>query len=603
MVDSGNSYPERVSRLVSWGHWFSFFNIILAMLIGVRFIAESAWPTTLLGQFYLFVSWIGHFGFLVFALYILILFPLTFVIPSRKLLRLLGVIFATLGLTLLLLDTQAYDKLHLHLNPVVWELLFSKEKSPINTQWQYLFAAVPIIFLIQLALSEWIWNKQRRLSQKKIGKPLTVIFFLCFLTSHFVYIWADAFFYKPITNQRANFPLSYPMTAKSFMEKHGLLDREEYERQLITNGGSAEVVNYPLEPLKFSGRGENYSVLMVMVSGLRADTLNAQVMPNSFEFAQHNQNFINHYSSSNNVYGVFGLFYGLPSSYASSIKAQNTTPLFLSSMYANNYQMGVFSSEEFADAEFYQQIFADLDIKAHHQSINSANTVENWQNWLTTLTSKPWFSYIDLGDVNRYEDVQQIAPQFNNQSNKAADKLLANYRSAAWSADQKIADIIATIEQRQEMDNTIIIITSDHGMEFNDNNNDSWGSDSNYSRYQLLVPMVIHWPNKAAAVYNHKTSHLDFSATMMKDLLHASSNPYDYSSGQSLFDVSSRRWILAGDSKKIALITDEHTTVVDEYGNYKMYDDNYQRDRDSKPKLSIVMQGLSELKRFYRKGD
>ena len=91
MVDSDNSYGERVSRLVSWGHWFAFFNIILAMLIGTSFIAQSPWPETFLGQAYLIISWIGHFSFLVFALYILILFPLTFIIPSRKLLRLISV--------------------------------------------------------------------------------------------------------------------------------------------------------------------------------------------------------------------------------------------------------------------------------------------------------------------------------------------------------------------------------------------------------------------------------------------------------------------------------------------------------------------------------
>ncbi|EKM29036.1 hypothetical protein VCHENC02_5116A, partial [Vibrio harveyi] len=52
-------------------------------------------------------------------------------------------------------------------------------------------------------------------------------------------------------------------------------------------------------------------------------------MPNLYQFAQDNQNFVNHYSSSNDTYGAFGLFYGLPSSYASSIKAQGSAPVML----------------------------------------------------------------------------------------------------------------------------------------------------------------------------------------------------------------------------------------------------------------------------------
>lgn len=116
MVNSGNSYAERVSRLVSWGHWFSFFNVIIAMLIGTRYIAESPWPDSFVGQVYLFSSWVGHFGFLIFALYVLLLFPLTFLIPNYKLFRIVGVLASTAGLTVLLLDTQAYEELNLHLN-------------------------------------------------------------------------------------------------------------------------------------------------------------------------------------------------------------------------------------------------------------------------------------------------------------------------------------------------------------------------------------------------------------------------------------------------------------------------------------------------------
>lgn len=156
MVDSGNTYGDRVSRLVGWGHWFAFFNIIAAMLIGTRYISQSPWPETLLGQLYLALSWVGHFGFLVFALYLLVLFPLTFIIPSRSLFRFLAVCFSTLGLTVLLIDTQAYQIINLHLNPVVWELLFSDETSSVSADLQHLFVVLPLIFLLELGLSEWV---------------------------------------------------------------------------------------------------------------------------------------------------------------------------------------------------------------------------------------------------------------------------------------------------------------------------------------------------------------------------------------------------------------------------------------------------------------
>ncbi|WP_194091335.1 DUF3413 domain-containing protein [Vibrio hibernica] len=605
MVDSRNTYGERVSRLVSWGHWFSFCNIIIAMLIGSRFITQSPWPDTLLGQAYLIISWFGHFAFLVFGLYILVLFPLTFVIPSRKLLRLISVLFATICLTVLLLDTQAYQKLHLHLNPAVWELLLSKDNTAFNAQWQYLFSAVPILFLIQIVISEWVWKKQRTLSRKKIGKPVTILFFLCFLSSHLIYIWADAFFYHPITSQRANFPLSYPMTAKSFMEKHGLLDKEEYLQRLEQRGSDNEVVNYPLEPIKFNGPGKNYNVLIVMVDNLRSDMLAKEIMPATFDFAKNNQNFINHFSASNNDYGVFSLFYGLPSSYASSIKAQDTKPLFLTTLSKRHYQMAAFSDNALEKPELYDQIFRQLEIKRDNKPDSDAknNVVNDWKYWLESNSNSPWFSYIELSDVENFEDNTGYTKPFPSNSKKALTLLKNRYQSAVSSADQSVDEILTAIKTKELLDNTIVIITSDHGMEFNDSNNNTWGSDSNFSRYQLQVPMVIHWPGKAPTVYTKKTSHLDLSATLMQDVLETSSNPYDFGSGKNLFTQSDRPWILAGDNNNIALITNKNTTVVDQFGNYKVYTPDYQRDKKAKPKLSVMLQGLSELKRFYRQND
>ncbi|MDV6251627.1 DUF3413 domain-containing protein [Vibrio sp. EA2] len=600
MVDSGNSYGERVSRLVGWGHWFAFFNIVASMLIGTRYITQSPWPETLLGQFYLAVSWVGHFGFLVFALYLLVLFPLTFVLPSRKLFRLVAVIFATIGQTILLIDTQAYQSINLHLTPVVWELLFSDDKSVLSSDLQHLFVVMPFIFLIQLALSEWVWRKQRKLSHKHVGRPLAILFFLSFITSHLVYIWADAYFYNPITSQRANFPLSYPMTAKSFMEKHGLLDREEYLKRLAENQGNVELVNYPLEKLEFNRRVNKLNVLMISVNNLRADALNEQEMPNLYEFAQENQNFRNHYSSSNDTYGAFGLFYGLPTSYASSIQAQGSSPVMLDVLKEQGYSFGLFSGNGFEDDLYPEIIFRNLNLAEQleeKQTHSDKQSISDWNTWLVENAKQPWFSYIEVTAVDNFESI----PSNTDEEMPASERFKKAYEFAVKSADNTVASIIDELKETNLLSNTVVIITSNHGSEFNETNTNSWGANSNYSRYQLQVPMVIHWPGRLAGNFTHSTSHLDLSVTLLQDMLGVSSNPYDYSSGRNLFDESRRRWILAGDSKELALITNTQTTVIDKFGNYKLYDNDYKRLRDDSPKMSVLMQGLTELQRFYTK--
>ncbi|MGG6418074.1 DUF3413 domain-containing protein [Vibrio cholerae] len=598
MVDSGNTYGDRVSRLVGWGHWFAFFNIIAAMLIGTRYISQSPWPETLLGQLYLALSWVGHFGFLVFALYLLVLFPLTFIIPSRSLFRFLAVCFSTLGLTVLLIDTQAYQIINLHLNPVVWELLFSDETSSVSADLQHLFVVLPLIFLLELGLSEWVWRKQRKLSHKRIGRPLAAVFFFSFIASHLIYVWSDAYLYSPVTSQRANFPLSYPMTAKSFMEKHGLLDKEEYSKRLAEQNSDIDGLIYPLEPLEFSRRANNLNVLIVSINNLRADALTPELMPNTYQFANENLNFTNHYSSSNDMFGLFGLFYGLPSTYANSVRVQGNAPLLIDVMKRNDYQFGLFSGNNFADPLYKETMFRSLPIEAiavtNDESSPDEQAVQRWAEWLNVGQKQPWFSYLELTTVEEFSELSSA-------QESAEDRLRSAYNLSVPQADQVINTVLEQLNSLKLMDNTVVVITSNHGTEFNETKTNTWGSNTNYSRYQLQVPMVIHWPGKVAGTYAHRSSHLDFSVTLMQDLLGVSSNPVDYSSGKNLFNESKRKWILAGDARELALITDSQTTVLDKFGNFKVYDGDYQRLKETNPTLPVLMQGLTELQRFYAK--
>ncbi|MCK7225954.1 DUF3413 domain-containing protein, partial [Enterobacter kobei] len=103
--------------------------------------------------------------------------------------------------------------------------------------WQLMFISVPVILLLELVFATWSWQKLRSLTRRRrFARPLAACLFIAFIASHVVYIWADANFYRPITMQRANLPLSYPMTARRFLEKHGLLDAQEYQRRLIEQG-------------------------------------------------------------------------------------------------------------------------------------------------------------------------------------------------------------------------------------------------------------------------------------------------------------------------------------------------------------------------------
>ncbi|SKA50473.1 DUF3413 domain-containing protein [Enterovibrio nigricans] len=619
MVDSGNTYRDKVSQLISWGHWFSFFNIIAAMLLGTRYIAQSGWPETLLGQTYQLLTWLGHFGFLVFAVYILIIFPASFVIPSQRLMRLFAVFVATAGMTLLLLDIYAYETLHLHLNPLVWELLLSGEKTDMNAHWQYLFVVVPAIFLLELIMSEWVWRKLRKLSRKRVGVPIATVFAVCFIGSHLIHIWADAFLYSPVTSQRSNFPISYPMTAKTFMEKYGLLDRQEYQRRRDEIGNQeSEVIRYPLEKLSFSSKASSYNpnLLIVMVESLRSDMLDPVVMPNLDDFASHNVKFMHHYSSSNDsMAGLFGLFYGLPGSYAQSARTEGLSPLLLDTLEKRQYDFGLFSADNFNNPIYYQSIFGKhLDnatkINADEAWLADHKATDNLENWLNNkVPNKPWFAYLELKSVAEYEQGgdydRPFQPSLDNDLANVGEHttlvLKNSYNNAAYYVDSLLGELFDSLEAKGQLDNTIVIVTANHGLEFNETGSNSWGANTNYSKYQIQVPLVVHWPDQGRHEVDIYSSHLDIVPTLMESMLAVDSPTESYTSGQNLFDLADtpRKWVLAGDSRDIVVIQPDKTTVVDKFGNYRVYDSNYKLQPEGKPQLSVLMQVMHELKRFY----
>ena len=112
---NGKQYRDDTTRKISWGHWFAFFNIIIAIFIGSRYAFLIDWPDTLGGKLYFFVSLLGHFSFSVFAVYLLVVFPLSFVIKNHRTFRGLTVILATIFITLLLFDTAVFSRFNFHL--------------------------------------------------------------------------------------------------------------------------------------------------------------------------------------------------------------------------------------------------------------------------------------------------------------------------------------------------------------------------------------------------------------------------------------------------------------------------------------------------------
>ena len=571
-------YREETSQKISWGHWFAFFNILLAIFIGARYAFIIDWPDTLFGKIYFFISLLGHFSFIVFAFYLLVIFPLSFIVKNHRTFRGLTVILATIGNTLLLVDSEVFLRFNLHLSSLVWNLLVNPENGELSRNWQIFFVPMPLILLVQMLFSRWSWQKLRSLERQKWLKAVGLFFVCAFSATHLIYAWADAYLYRPITMQRSNFPLSYPMTARSFLEKHGFLDKAEYAQRLAQEGRlDALAIDYPKNPLVFAEQQENTNILLITLSGLRHDVVDAEKMPNLAQFAENSTQFINHYSSgNNNNTGLVGLFYGLNGSYTDSLLSNKTPSVLVERLTQQQYTQGVFSSQKMDAGIFRRAIYPKMKLVAENGNQDAIRSFTRWLDNAKTQ-NKPFGGYLSL----------------NIEPNLTQEKY-----------EKQLADIDASLGRllpELDLPNTLVIITAEHGYTFKKL---SEKEETNYfSRDEVQVPMIVHWNGLAVGKVSKLTSHLDLLPAVMKHIFKVKNPIADYAQGRDLFDLtSSADWVLVSNYRWNVIVQPDGTQYhIDNRGNYEKYDRTYQKMSSERPPLGLFLEAFSQERSFLEK--
>ena len=576
---SGKQYCDDVSRKISWGHWFAFFNIIVAILIGTRYAFIIDWPDTLAGKLYFFVSLLGHFSFNVFALYLLVVFPLSFIVKNNRTFRGLTVIFSTICTTLLLFDTAVFNRFNLHLSSVVWNLLVNPENGEMSRDWQIFFAPMPIILLAQMLFSRWSWEKLRSLERQKWLKGTGIFLTATFIATHLIYAWADAYLYRPITMQRSNFPLSYPMTARSFLEKHGFLDGEEYTQKLAQEGRlDALKIDYPKKELTYAPITHKPNILIVTVSGLRHDAISNEKMPKLAEFATSSTEFTNHYSTGNsNNAGLIGLFYGLNANYTDSILSNHTQSVLIEKLRAEHYQLGLFSATNFKDSVFRQALFREMKLSSNKTNKpNNESAVKNLNDFIKAQkTDSPWFAYLDLAlEVKSLSDY---------------DRTL-----------QDIDSLLAKALESTPLENTLVIITSEHGVTFNEMNEKE--RENYFGRDEVQVPLLVYWKDLPVGKQYGLSSHTDILPALMRQIFHVENRLMDYTQGANLFDLSGRDWVQASNFNWNVIIQSDGTQYhINRKGNYKKFNPNYEEQSSDRPPLGLFLETFQLDNQFFEK--
>ncbi|MCS6099090.1 DUF3413 domain-containing protein [Shewanella baltica] len=583
---------DRVSRLINWGHWFAFFNGLLAMIVGSRYLGSVGYPETWYGWVYLSVSTIGQFSFLAFIAYLICLFPLTLILPYSKILRGVAAVIATLSLCILLYDTIVYADYGMHLSPFAFDLAWADLNALLHGT-SYIVTPLAII-AIELTAANFLWKRIEKIQKLNLGNKVITLVGICFVSSHLIHIWADAADITEITRFDDTYPLSYPATARSFMESHGI----DGSSQGDDVNHNTSVLNYPEQPLTCQA-DTKINVLMITIDSLRADMVDGKSMPFLQQYTENNQSFTQHFSGGNQFRtGMFSLLYGLQGSYGDARIFNSTSPLMTRSFQQAGYELGLFLPETNLNLRSSQAMFNDFNPVIAKETNGSADadlhTVASFNEW-HSIQNKPWFALVNLKAPENFDTPVGFLGIETVKADPAlmpAQKVLFNqYRQSLYFVDQQLKAMLANVPK-----DTLVIITGVNGKMFTSNSDEA---NRNLSPQSVKVPLVIHWPNTGASKVKYRTSHYGIAPTLMTHVLGCTNNTTEYSAGRSLLQPSKETWIYIGDSRIFAIYQEAEVTVIDRHGKYRIYDENYEHRLNKKMSAPELIEVMREGRRFY----
>ncbi len=588
------------ATLWRWTGWFGISNAAIFLLVGLRYLFATQLPDDSLAWLYMVLASISQFAVLGTLPLLLLSLPLVLVRAPRRWVSGAGIVIAAVSLTLLILDTNIFAQYRYHMSGLTVAIF---ETST------WFFAAVVLLSMLvfETLLAGIIWRYCIGPRRGKPGVWLATVLVSGALVGQGIHIWSDATAYVPVTSFTRVLPLYFPLKAKRRMVQLGLMDEAEMERRRSSNMArlpDAGQLRYPLKPLQCAIPEQLPNIVFIVVDAMRRDQISAELTPTIAAFAGESLDFQNHYSGGNSSrMGFFSMFYGLPSTYWQSFYSAQRPPEFMRLVNEAGYTMGLFSGVGFGSpSQIDRTVFAlnqdQLQNVAVGDDVASTLAVtENFTRWFDGVAGQePFFGfvYFDAGS-----DLPP-PPGVDESLLSEAQAVQAGYRRGLQLADGEIAKVLAELEAAGVTDNTLVILSSDHGYEFDELGLGYIGHASNYSRYQLGSTLMLRWPGKAPQAFTHRSAHQDLPVTLLQEFFGCDNEPADFASGKSLFDTSDWSWMVAGSYNSHAIVQPDKVVVTYPGGLVEVLGADY------KPAAGVSIDGdvaqdvMLEMRRFYQ---
>lgn len=599
-----------------WALWFLFANAFVLMLISLNYVKSMSISETALARLFLGISYPGHFFSLALFAFPLIAAAIA-IRPSRRFVFALSVILETVLILTVIVDSMVFAQYRFHLNGMIWNLLTSgavKDILPLTGMiWLTMALAIAVIAFFEwiIARISWHWVIMER---RSYGLLLSIMIGFVIFSGHMMHAWADANHYTAITRQVRYLPAYKPLTMKHMMAKLGLAAEQKNDGLRLGSENSA--LRYPLETISCPDKPAKMNLLMIVIDSWRSDTLTPEITPNIWQLSQDSLRFDSHFSSGNATrFGIFGLFYGLYGTYWHSVLAEEKSPVLMREFEKQQYRMQILGSAPLINPEFDRTVFSDIRNKIELRQTGGGSVAndriisEKMINFIaSTPKNTPFFGFMFFDAPHVAGHPEEIAPfqpalkdvnhlTLNNNTDPVP--YFNKYKNAVYYNDMLVGNVLKQLKKSNLLDNTVVLITGDHGEEFNDLKMNYWGHVGNFARFQTQTPLVIHWPGKVPESYKHTTSHLDIVPTLMKDMLACETDPSKFSNGRHLQDKSSRPYILISSWDTFSTNEPDRISVVRKSGEIDILDTAYRPLPGAKMRPEISKSAMEGMGRFY----
>jgi membrane-anchored protein YejM (alkaline phosphatase superfamily) len=602
--------------LLRWCGWFLLCTAALWVVLALRYLAVVALPEGAVAHGFtalMFVSQAALFAGFAF----LLLLPVVLLAARRRWVAPAAFLVALTWLALTAVDGYIWQQYRLHLDASIWNLIvggaFRETFQFAPVSWLKL-ALIVVGLAALLAVCDWIARRmvrRRGVAGAVVAGTLTAVV----LAHNGVHAWANAAGYTPITGQVRILPFHRPLTAKRWLRRHGLMSRPQPPVALSEGVG----LDYPREPLDCHPLPRPPNLLFVVVDSWRADALRTDVTPNLTRLAAESQQFTNHVSGGNATrIGMFSLFYGMPGTYWHDMLGERRSAVLVQELLRQDYEVAVFRSAPLFSPEFDRTIFVgvpNLRLRSDGERAwqRDRDVTADYTEWLDRRDpARPFFALLFYDSPHKYDFPPDWPLRFKPSLPTVDYLALSNstdpgpfrnrYLNSVRYVDQLAGQAIAATRARGLLDRTVLLVTSDHGQEFNDQQLNYWGHNSNFSRFQTQVPLFLRWPGRTPGIYRHETSHFDVAPTLLDRALGCRNPPADFSVGRDLFDTSDRGVLtLATFRDYAAVVPGERTVVVWRTGDIDTLGPDY-RPRPMSPADRAALRDALEQRSMFRPG-